>query len=230
MELKAIETLVENSFVLIYGVTFVVAMMRYPKYFDTSLKYFPILILYTLLNELLGVLIYKYDTFSLAFNNLYSDNYIVIYTIYNIMFFFYFFHLFRSYVDNLKFKALIKYGSILFLASCLINPFFKNVFYEYQYLIFFSGALILLISVTLYIREQTENGIGNLKNNVLFWIAIGLLVYHIGYIPIKVLRYQNELTGQIEEPHVRHIHLFLLLIMYTCFSIGFLRMKRRLAK
>lgn len=224
------DTFLENSFVLIYGVTFVVSIIRYPKYFDTSLKYFPILILYTLLNEMLGVLIYNYDTFSLAFNNLYSDNYIIIYTIYNITFFLYFIYLFRYYVENLKAKAFIKYGSILFLISCFINPFFKNIFNEYQYLIFLTGSLILLICVGLYLREQIINSIGNLKNSVLFWIATGLLVYHSGYIPIKLVRYHNELTGQTEEPYVRYIHLFLLITMYTCFIIGFIRMKKQLAK
>ncbi|KKN41600.1 hypothetical protein LCGC14_0721670 [marine sediment metagenome] len=205
-------------------------MMRYPKYFDTSLKYFPILILYTLLNELLGVLIYKFDTFSLEFNNMYSDNYIVIYTIYNILFFLYFFYLFRFYITNEAFKKLIKYGSMFFLATCLINPVFQNLYTQYQYFIFFSGALLLIMSVLLYIKEQKENGFQNLKNNVLFWIGLGLLLYHVGYIPIKVIRFQNELTGQTEISTLRTIHFMLLVFMYTCFIIGFLRLKKRLPR
>lgn len=205
-------------------------MLRYPKYFETSLKYFPILILYTLFNELLGDLIYKYDAFSLAFNNLYSDNYIIIYTIYNVLFFTYFLYLYRFYVENSRFKTLIKYGGILFLATCIINPFFQNIYDQYQYLIFFVGAIMLIISVLFYLKEQVASNTQNLKDNVLFWIAIGLLFYHIGYIPIKVLRYQNELSGQNEMYFIRHVHFFLIVFMYTCFIIGFLRMKKRLAK
>lgn len=230
MVLKVVDTFLENSFVPVYGITFIVAMVRYPKYFHTSLKYFPILLLYTFLNELLGDLIYKYDSFSLAFNNLYSDSYIIIYTIYNVGFFLYFFYLFRSYIQNLGFRTFIKYGSFLFLLACLINPFFQDLFNEYQYLIFFSGALILMFCIILYLQEQVKKPVRVIKNNVLFWIAIGLLIYHMAYVPIKVLRYQNELTGITEEPYIRHIHLSLILIMYTCFLIGFIRMKKRLAK
>ena len=227
MDLKWVDDFLENSFVLIYGITFIVSMIRYPKYFDTSLKYFPIVILYTLLNECLGILIYKYDTFSLAFNNLYSNNYTIIYTIYNIGFFLYFFYLFRTYLKNSGYRAIIKFSSFLFIAVCLINPFFQNIFNEYQYLIFFSGALILMLCVIMYLKEQIKKRTGELKNNVLFWIALGLLLYHIGYIPIKLQRYQNELKGATEEPSLKYIHLSLILIMYLCFIIGFLRMKKR---
>ncbi len=227
MDLKLVDVFLENSFILIYGVTFIVSMIRYPKYFDTSLKYFPIVILYTFLNECLGILIYKYDTFSLAFNNLYSNNYTIIYTIYNIGFFLYFFYLFRTYLQNSGYRTIIRFSSFLFIAACLINPFFQNIYDEYQYIIFFSGALILILCVILYIDEQIKKRTGDLKNNVLFWIALGLLLYHMGYIPIKLQRYQNELKGATEEPYLKYIHLFLILVMYVCFIIGFLRMKKR---
>ncbi len=230
MTLKVVDTFLENAFVPIYGLTLIVAMIRYPNYFDTSLKYFPILLLYTFLNELLGDLIYKYDSFSLAFNDLYSDSYIIIYTLYNIGFFLYFFYLFGSYIQNSKYKVFIKYGSILFILTCIINPFFQDLFREYQYLIFFTGASILMVSVVLYLLEQMQKPIGELKNSILFWIAIGLLIYHLGYIPIKGIRYHNELIGVVEEPYIRQTHLILILIMYTCIIIGFLRMKKRLAK
>lgn len=230
MDLKVVDIFLENSFVLIYAITLIVSLIRYPRYFDTSLKYFPILFLYTLLNELLGVLIYEYDSFSLAFNNLYSDNYIVIYTVYNIGFFLYFYYLFSWYIENTQYKAIIKYGSFLFIATCFINPFFQDIFNEYQYLIFFSGAFILILSLAMYLAEQISNTTGKLKNNVLFWIALGLLLYHIGYVPIKFFRYLNELQNTIEQPYIKYIHLLLIIIMYICFIIGLLRMKKRLAK
>lgn len=230
MELKILDSFLENSFVLIYAITLIVAMARYPKYFDTALKYFPILILYTFLNELLGELIHRYDTFSLAFNNLYSDTYIVIYTLYNIVFFLYFYFLFRTYTENTTHRTLIKYGGVFFIATCFINPIIQDIFKEYQYLIFFSGALILISCVLMYLKEQVGVTAGKLKNNILFWIASGLLIYHIGYLPIKLHRYLNEQVGLTESPYLKYVHLLLIVTMYGSFIIGFLRMKKRLAK
>lgn len=225
MELRIVDSLLENSFVPIYGATLIIAMIRYPKYFDTSLKYFPILILYTFLNELLGELIFKYDSFSLAFNNLYSDNYLVIYNIYNIIFFLYFLYLFRSYIQNKKYKTLIKYAGIIFLIVCIVNPFYQNFFLEYQRLIFLVGSLTIMGCILLYLIDNSKKP---KQNNILLWIGAGLLIYHIGYFPIKVLRYYNELEGIVENPNMRRSHLSLILIMYTSFIIGFIKMKGRL--
>lgn len=225
MEIHLVDSLLENSFVPIYGATLVVAMMRYPKYYDTSLKYFPILILYTFLNELLGELIFTYDSFSLAFNNLYSDNYLVIYNIYNIIFFLYFLYLFRSYIQNKKYKTLIKYAGLIFLIVSLINPFYQNFFLEYQRLIFFVGSFTLIGCIVLYLMDNSKHP---KQNNILLWLGIGLLIYHLGYFPIKVLRYYNELEGIVENPNMRRIHLFLILVMYTSFIIGFIKMKGHL--
>jgi len=202
-------------------------MIRYPKYFDTSLKYFPILILYTFLNELLGILIFKNESFSLALNNLYSNSNIVIYNIYMICFYLYFFFLFKFHIMNNKYKAFIKYASILFVMICVINLFLQNWFHNYLYLIFFSGSTTLLIIVLLYISENINQPIRNFSNNILFWVATGLLLYHIGYLPIKTIRYYHELAGIIEKPYLRRVHLSLILLMYSCFIIGFIKMKRR---
>ena len=206
-------------------------MIRYPKYFDTALKYFPILLLYTFLNDLLGTLIYKYDAFSLAFNSLYNEFYFVIYNIYNIVFFLYFLYLFRKYIENRKFRIAIKIAGFLFLAIALINPFFQDFFLEYQYLTFFIGTIFLIITTAQYLHEDWRNRKVGLKTmNILFWIGSGLLFYHLCYLPIKVIRYYNGIFGYSENPLLRPIHLTLILIMYILFIVGFVRMKKRLIR
>ncbi|PKA97177.1 hypothetical protein B0O79_0827 [Flavobacteriaceae bacterium MAR_2009_75] len=226
-----LDVFLENSFVPIYGVTLVIAMVRYPKYFDTSLKYFPILLLYTFFNELLGDLIYKYDTFSLAFNALYNDSYFVIYNIYNIVFFLYFLYLFRNYIENRQFRKWVKIASFSFLAIALINPLFQDFFLEYQYLTFFIGTIFLIITTAKYLHEDWCNRKVGLKTmNILFWMGSGLLFYHLCYLPIKIIRYYNGFYGFSENPLLRPIHLTLILIMYILFIVGFIRMKKRLIR
>lgn len=227
----SLDVFLENSFVPIYGITLVMAMIRYPKYFDTSLKYFPILLLYTFLNDLLGDLIYKYDSFSLAFNEVYNDYYFVIYNIYNIVFFLYFLYLFRNYIESRRFRKLIKYAALTFLAASFINPFFQDFFLEYQYLTFFVGSVFIIVCIARYLYEDYKNRKAGLKTkNILFFIGTGLLVYHVCYLPIKAIRFCNGIMGLLESPWLRRIHLSLILVMYGLISFGFLRMKKRLIR
>ncbi len=224
-------SLLENSYIPIYGITLAVAMFRYPKYFDTALKYFPILLLYTFFNETLGTLIYKYDAFSLTVNSLYIDYYYVIYNIYNIVFFVYFLYLFRSYTENLAFKKLAKYFIYIFLGVVLVNLFVQDFFLEYQYLTFFTGTAFLVIIVSQYLYEDwTNRQAGLRKKNILFWLGTGLLLYHICYLPIKAIRYYNGLYNLSENPELRKIHLTLILITYIIFIVGFIRMKKKLVR
>jgi hypothetical protein len=44
----------ENAFMLSYVVVVILSIVKYAKYFDTPLKYLPIIFFYTLLTELLG--------------------------------------------------------------------------------------------------------------------------------------------------------------------------------
>jgi len=50
-----IEFIKEDYFLIVYGITWFFSVINYKKYFDTVLKYFPILIAYTFLNELFGL-------------------------------------------------------------------------------------------------------------------------------------------------------------------------------
>lgn len=225
-----VDSFLQNSFLPIYGITLVFAMIRYHRYFDTSLKYFPVLILYTLLNELLGVLVGKYDYFSFAFNNLYNEVNIIIYNIYDIVFFLYFYYLFWCYISKLVYRNLIKYAAMVFLIAVVINIFSQSFLLVHQQLTYFIGSIILIGCIIMYLQQISKNlNTKPLRKDILYWISIGLLVFHLGYIPIKIFRYYYLLEGQ-ENPNIRRIHLFLVLIMYTCFIIGFIRMKGKFSK
>lgn len=221
----------ENAYVPLYGITFLLSVYRYPKYFDTYLKYLPIIFIYTFLNELLGGFIKNYPEYrffgsdALAFYNM------VIYNIYNVIFYLYFFFIYKFYLDNKKIRKGIQYASIAFLIVATINPFFEDFVTSSQTATYTVGGLIILVCTALYFKQvfTTKNEIP-WKNDLLFWISSGLFIFFSGYLPIKLLRFYHSTNSIIESTHLRLIHLSLIVTMYLLIIIGFLKMRRRLPR
>ena len=221
----------ENSFVPLYAITALLALVKYPKYYTTSLKYLPIIFAYTFFNELLGILILRNEEFSLFMNDRYSYYNVVIYNIYSIIFYLYFYYVFWDHLQNEKHKALVLRAGLLFIIVSIINPIFQNFMLEAQVYTYVVGALILLTCIVLYLLQLKKSGpTYSLKRDLLAWLSLGLSIFYIGYLPIKINRHYNAIHGLSEYVHLRKIHLSLILVMYTCFIIGFLRMRRRLSK
>lgn len=217
----------ENSWIPIYGITILVSLYRYPKYFDTYLKYLPIIFVYTFLNEILGRIIKENPDFRFLGSDSFSFYNMVIYNIYSVIFYLYFFFIYKFYIDNEGIKTKIHYASIFFLIVATINPFFEDFITSAQTGTYVVGGLILLGCIALYLKQLfTEKKLPVWKNNILFWISLGLSIFYIGYLPIKVMRFYNLLYGSVEGPNVRLIQYSLIIAMYTCIIIGFLRMHR----
>lgn len=217
-----IEFFKNNYFIPIYGVALVIAIFRYRWYYESVLKYFPILIAYALLSEILGYFISNFESFQIVYSDkyYYANNFI--FNIYDVVFFLYFYFLYWRIITNSKYKNIIKYGAILYLISSIINPFFQNVLIFPQIYASTVGSLVLIISTLFYfnqIKQYKEN-----KKNLLLWVSTGLLIFNI-FFPIVMLtgRYNYHLY---QELYFRQIHYFLIAAMYGCFIIGFIKMKR----
>lgn len=84
----------ENYFMLFYALTLFVSLATYRKYYDTALKYFPIIIAYTLLNEILGFLIREYDDIQIIYSvNEYYQN-ALIFNVFDLVFYLYFYYIY----------------------------------------------------------------------------------------------------------------------------------------
>ena len=127
MNLNTLDLILENSFIPFYGIALIFSFIKYSKYYDTPLRFFPIILLYTFLNEILGYLVWNYKEYALIFDAAYDWYNVVIYNIYNVFFFCYFFYLFWSYIENKKHRNIIRVGSFVFLLVAVINPFFQNI-------------------------------------------------------------------------------------------------------
>lgn len=222
------DTFMENSYIPLYGITAVLSLYKYRKYFNTSLKYLPILFIYTFFNELLGELISEYELFSLFQKSLYITYNVIIYNIYNVIFYLYFYYIFWNSLVNEKQKRIIVYGGIIFLLIAVINPFFENFMIEAQTFTYvFGGIVLLLCTIFYFVQLRDPNRVFSINRDLLFWLSVGLFIFYSGYLPIKVDRYFNTIYD-LRYLYLRKIHLSLIIIMYTCFIIGFVRMRRRL--
>jgi len=223
--MEVLDTIIENATEPLYAVALLMALIRYPKYYSSPLKYFPVLLMYTFLTELLGYFTKNYEVFHISIFTTIVNHNVIIYNIYNLVFFTYFFYVYWIYIESKKFKNIIFYCGIFFLIISFVNLFFQNFKLESQIFSYLAGAIIILICTILFFREHRKASKKlDYSYTGIKWISIGLLIFFVGYAPIKASRFYNHLN---EYLHFRRIHLTLIILMYLCFIIGFLRMKRK---
>ena len=222
-----VDFLKNNYFLIIYAVALIVSIVRYRRYFDTVLKYFPIIIAYTFLSEVLGFLIRDYEGFQIAYIETYSYSNNLIFNIFDVIFFLYFYHVFWKVIVNRGYRKFIQFGALLFVVVSIINPFFQNPIVFPQTYAITVGSFVLIVAVLLYFRElesrkeKTAN-----SRNLLLWIGSGLLVFYSFY-PLLM---SNWLWSRVsyEYYYIGEFHHLLIALMYTAFIIGFIRMGKRL--
>lgn len=221
------EILKSNPFLPVYGLTWILSIFKLPRYFDSILKYLPIIIGYTLFTEILGVMVFHYDDFTFFSAERYSYYNVLIYNLYDLIFFPFFLYVYYKSLSNNILKKIVKYGAIAFLLAIVINSFITSPLkYElwYAYIV---GSTILIISTLSYLYSQRRKSPGSLNSkNLLFWVSLGLLIFHLGYLPITIFKNLHFDLVVNDYESVRKVHICLILVMYGCFVIGFLRMRR----
>ena len=213
-----------NYFVIVYGITWFISAITYKKYFDTLLKYFPIIIAYTFFNELLGGLIANNDNYQIVFEKTDTVYNYIIYNLYHFSFFLYFYILYQKVIINLIQKNYIKYGIYFFVLINIINIIFQNPLINFFIFPYLFGVIFLIYCLIIYFKQTLKTyTMDLLKYNLLFWVSLGLLVFHIIYLPLKIFR---EFKYELYIPF-RHFHLSMIVLMYVIFSIGFIVCKRK---
>lgn len=215
----------EFGFILMYVITFLVSIFRYPRYFESILKYFPMIIGYTLISEIMGGYIRDNENFQIVFIEEHYINNSLIFNVFDIIFFSYFFYVFWKSIENKKWRKLIKYGSILFFISCVVNPFFENfILYPQTYAIIIGSSNLVLCTI-FYLKQLKGVKVESpKKTNLLFWISIGLLIFYLAYPFLMIIGL--HFSEIYLKYNVRQIHQLLICVMYTMFIIGFLKMHR----
>ena len=136
-----------NYFLLLYLVAFILSLAKYRLYYDTILKYLPMIIAYTLLSEVLGLMVRDVDDIQIIYKQEYYNYNTVIFNVFDIIFYVYFFYVYYHLIDNSFSRKVIIYGSVAFLTSCILNLFMQNFYIEPQNYAIITGAIILLLSL-----------------------------------------------------------------------------------
>jgi len=220
---KTLEFLEGEYILALYALAFLLSIYRYRKYYETLLKYFPILIFYTLLTELLGKFIGEFEEIQIVYLDQFENYNSLIYNLFEIIFFLYFYYVFWNELNNTRNKKFIKYGSIFYIIISIINPFFQDaILYPQIYALTF-GSILLVITTLLYFKELDSKSTGIPHySNLLFWISVGLMLFHVFYPIIMVIGFYY--SQAYLDLHLRTLLHILICIMYLCFIVGFIFM------
>ncbi len=225
--METLDRLLENAYLPTYAITVAVAIWRYPRYFDTVFKYLPILLMYTFVTELGGVIVKEMDEFDFVLSDLLEYNNWIIYNIYDIIFYLYFFYVYWLIIKKKSYRKIISVGVVIFLIASVVNIFTSDFTIRLQMITYFTGAAVLLVCIILYLDyHKSVTGRYFSKNNLLSWISLGILVFLLGYVPIIIMGHFN-LVSLEDYQILRRIHLLLILFMYGCFILGFVNMSRK---
>lgn len=198
-------------------ITIFIGIYHYKKYKDTLLKYFLWFLCYGFITEMLGIVIgYGFK----------KSNYIV-FNVYAIISYFFFYWLFYNSFKNKRNKHIVSFFILCFTLVFIIDSFFFNtIFDNQQYYTLLFGSISLIVTIILFFIEiLNSEAILKVKHLLIFWVAVGLLLFQLGFIPVflasKYINYSNGLT-------YGYILLILNFITSLCYSLGFIWTKKNL--
>lgn len=216
----------DHYYIPLYFLTWVISVIRYRRYFDTPLKFFPILIIYTFFTELLGYFIKYNDEFQFFSDARYSWHNVVIFNIYQLVFFLFFFEVFRKLFDDQQMKKWIRYLSIICIVAYVINAMASNPLHSQMTYAHIIGSLMLVFVLFKYFSVKfKEDHPSSLRFNLMFWISIGLLIFYIVF-PLISIGYKMKLGLHIQV-YYRPALLTSIFLMYGFIIAGLLIGKRK---
>ncbi|WP_157418002.1 hypothetical protein [Aequorivita capsosiphonis] len=211
--------ILQTAFMALYVIVFVVAIFKFPLYKETPLKFIPFILLFTILTEFLGQ--YIKDEYGEIITN------VGLFNIYYLFYFSFFFYVFMKVIEEKRFKRYIKIGIIFFWIIYLSDLIFTDIFTESFIRSYIAGAGILIFCILLYYISILQSSLVLVvKNDLLFWISVGLFLFYIGYIPIKIIKSWYYVYDDFFQM-LLIIQFSLIIVMYSFFLIGFLWMKKR---
>lgn len=211
----------DKYFMLCYPIALVLSIRKYPLYFNTVLKYLPILIGYALLSELLGLFIRDFESIQIVSVEEYSYANNLVFNIYDIVFFLYFFYVYWKILKIKKHRSLVIYGVFIYLGSCIINPFLQDFTIFAQIYASTTGSFLLVTYIFLYFFECYK-GLQR-KDDLLLWLSLGLLIFNL-FFPFIMIIGEHDYSLYLLL-HLRQVHYALITAMYSCIIIGLMRVR-----
>ncbi|WP_299486192.1 hypothetical protein [uncultured Allomuricauda sp.] len=226
MTQELVDFVKEHYTIPLYLVAWIISVIRYKRYYDTVLKYFPVFIIYTFLTELLGYFIKHTDEFQFFSDYRYAWHNIVIFNIYSVVSFTFFYYIYWKVLKNEKHKVRVKYASMIAALGYLVSLLFQNPLHIGLYYADLLASIVLLYAIGLYfIEKRTEQSYYSMRDNLMFWVSIGLFIFHIFFPFIFIAAYDWPIFYY--EYRLHEFLMILIVIMYLFFIAGFLLGKRK---
>ena len=196
---------------LAQGLALWACIAAWSKSRNTSEHYFLPFLLFVALGELTANLLYKqFDWINHVVYNTYD---IVSFLFYIIWFY-----------TILKSKKLVLIFGILYVIILGISLYLEPYTSVFLNINLYGGTIILLTLVFLFYASLLQ------KSKVIdflrlpsFWIATGILIFHIGYLPIHFL---TNIKGAYDYDQVQFIIMILNILMYGCIAKAFYERRR----
>jgi hypothetical protein len=145
-----------------------------------------------------------------------------IFNFYILISFIYYIFLLKLLLKKIDYKITANIFLIVFIVFYIINYFLIqnsiNITFTYSFAL---GVFFVLILSCLYLMELfNSNNILNFKYSIYFWFVLGLLLFHVPFLPF-MLAIDWFLIERVES--IYNLVIFgLNLLMYVCFIIGFI--------
>lgn len=216
----------DHFYIPIYFLTWLISVIRYKRFYDTPLKYLPMLIIYTFFTELLGYFIKYSNEFLFFSDSRYAWHNVIIFNIYQIIFFLFFFEVYRKVALNKSIKKQIRYLSILCVLSYIANAIIYNPLHNQMTYGHIIGSLMMVYVIIQYFKEKIqEEKTQPLKFNLMFWISSGLMVFYTLFPIISVIYLLDFNIGV--QIYFRPLLLTSITLMYGLIILGLLIGKRK---
>ncbi len=215
--MEIIKQILNYSYLALYALVLAFSILRFPLYRNTALRLLPLIFFFTFATEYTGAYLYEI----LGIPNL------ALYNVYYLFHFSFFLYVFMRMVDNRAFKRNIAVSIGIFILVFFMDVLITDVYTKSFMWTYLAGSLFLVYSIILYYIDVLQSPkVLVVKNDLLFWISVGLFLFYIGYIPIKILK-TWFFSQTVFFDMLFIIHYSLIVVMYLCFLIGFLWMKRK---
>ncbi|MTI22303.1 hypothetical protein E1176_14825 [Fulvivirga sp. RKSG066] len=200
-------------------ITAVIGSVYYKKYAHTFLKYF-----LWLLWLVVGV---EFSMWFLKHYEIRSQNNFI-YNVLTSVMYLYYLTLYYKEIKTKRYRKWVLAFIITFSAAITINFIFiqklmtTSLFHSYTFAL---GGILLIAAIGLFLLETLNSEkVLYYKKYLLFWVSIGLVLYYASIIPYAIsLNFLPEF--RFSETWIAIIFT-INLVMYTCFSIGFVVSKK----
>ena len=206
---------IKTIYTLYFLSTLIYIICFFKELFDINLKYFTFYLVFMSSFEIIA----HYVSDILELDTL---------LIYNILTFFEFNCLLFFIREILSFKktkkvvtVIVLVFNVIYLLSTLYLCFQGNYMLKYNEIASISGSFSITIAIFLFFKDFINSDrILNFKKSLSFWIAVGLLIYYLGTIPITSIMNSMQSITKSEVHLLFNIQYVLVTIMYSIFIFG----------